>query len=54
MWEMDLGFVTHARGCETKCLYCPAEILTPIFAMERQSFADSRLVDLNDLDSGFF
>lgn len=50
--RVDLGVVLDTSGCKTESLDSPVEVcLTFLTGAERKTFTESRLVDLDDMDT---
>ena len=49
-----LGGVLDTCRRETEGVNCPCEIVIPVFAAERETFTDSRLINLNGVDASGF
>ena len=52
--RVNLRAVVHTVTADAKSKYGVVQVLLPLAAFERQSFAQGRLVDLNDADAGGF
>jgi hypothetical protein len=50
--RVDLGLVSNTRGRQSERVDGPGEVVVPVGLSEGKTFSDSRLVDLNGLDTG--
>jgi hypothetical protein len=51
---VDLSDIFDGCGGETEGVYGPFEIFIPLGSAKRTAFPQSRLIDLDDWDAGFF
>lgn len=49
---VDLDVVLNTRGGESERVNGPGEVVVPVGLSERKTLSDSRLVDLDGLDTG--
>ena len=49
---VDLGIIPRHRGIDPEGFHAPLQISIPVATLERQSFTQRRLINLDDTDTG--